>query len=74
MVYNYNISLFYFFENNLIFNITIILLIFAFSFLTFLNIKKYLQKNKFQNTESNLIASFVGYLSLFSQKMVWKYH
>lgn len=63
------ITLVYFiFENNLIFNITIILLIFAFSFLTFLNIKKYLQKNKFQNTESNFIASFVGYLSLFFSK------
>jgi len=63
------ITLIYFiFQNNLIFNILIILLIFIFSFFTYLNIKKYLQKNNFQNIESNFIASLVGYLSLFFSK------
>ena len=39
------ITLIYFiFQNNLIFNIVIILLIFAFSFLTFLNIKIFTKK------------------------------
>lgn len=55
----------FFFENDLLINLTVIILIFLFSFLTFCNFNKFLKTENFSNLEALFISSFISYLTLF---------
>ncbi len=63
------ISIIYFFtNNNIFFNIIIILSIFIFSFLSYFNFKDFFINQKYKKNESELISSFICFLSLFFSK------
>ena len=61
-------SVYFFFQNNIIFNIIIIFLIFILTFFSYLNFKKYLIGNNFSLSESMFVSSLACYLSLFFSK------
>ncbi len=60
--------IFYLFENYIIFNLIIIISIFLFSFLTYLNFRKFLLSEGYQFFESHMISSLISYLTLFFSK------
>ncbi len=61
-------SVYFFFQNNIIFNIIIIFLVFILTFFSYLNFKRYLIGNNFSLSESKFVSSLACYLSLFFSK------